>query len=136
SSLEELQADAIAPPVHDKLMELLRQFWIVGGMPEAVANYAQERNFGAVGRVHQSIVGTYRDDFSKYSHGALKERVQLVFDRLPVMVGRKFKYVQVSQDYRSSEIADALRQLCMARVAYKVPHTSANGVPLDAEVND
>src|SRR5215208_4470158 len=86
-TLEELRAGAIAPPVHDKYMELLRQYWIVGGLPEAAANYAANREFSAVSRVHQSIVATYRDDFSKYSHGALKERVQLVFDRLPLMVG-------------------------------------------------
>jgi uncharacterized protein len=135
-TLEELRAGAIAPPVHDKYMELLRQYWIVGGLPEAAANYAANREFSAVSRVHQSIVATYRDDFSKYSHGALKERVQLVFDRLPLMVGRKFKYVRVSQEHRAAELAAALQQLCMARVAYKVRHTAANGVPLEAEVNE
>lgn len=134
--LAELVAGAIAPPVHEKCMELLRHYWIVGGLPEAVATYAAHRDITTIGRVHQSIVATYRDDFSKYSHGALKDRVQLVFDRLPTMVGRKFKYVQISQDHRSSDIAAALQQLCMARVAYKIRHTAANGVPLDAEVNE
>jgi hypothetical protein len=50
----------------------------------------------------------------------------MVFDKLPGMVGRKFKYVQVSRDHRAAELADALRHLCMARVACKVHHTSAN----------
>lgn len=122
--------------VHEKYLALLRQFWVVGGLPEAVANFAEQRNFSAVGRVHQSVVATYRDDFSKYSHGTLRERVQLVFDKLPHMVGRKFKYVQVSSDHRAGELATALQQLCMARVAFKVQHTSANGVPLAAEVGE
>ena len=60
----------------------------------------------------------------------------MVFDRLPGMVGRKFKYVQVSRDHRASELADALRHLCMARVASKIHHTSANGLPLAAEADD
>lgn len=136
SQPEDLASGAIVPPLHEKYSELLRQYLIVGGLPEAVATYAANRDFSTVGRVHQSIVATYRDDFSKYSHGTLKERVQLVFDRLPLMVGRKFKYVHISQDHRSSELSAALQQLCMARVAYKVRHTAANGVPLDAEANE
>ena len=70
------------------------------------------------------------------SHGSLKGRIQTVFDRLPGMVGRKFKYVQVSRDHRAAELADALRHLCMARVASKIHHTSANGVPLAAEADE
>ena len=133
-------ADLSGPPtihaVHDKCMELLRQYFVVGGLPEAVATFAANRDFTTVGRVHQSVVATYRDDFGKYSHGALKNRVQLVFDQLPSLVGRKFKYSHVSHEHRAAELAAALQQLCLARVAYKVHHTSANGVPLGAEVDE
>jgi hypothetical protein len=101
-----------------------------------VASFAADRDLKAVGRVHQSIVATYRDDFGKYSHGALRNRVQLVFDRLPSLVGCKFKYSHVSSEHRAAELATALQQLCMARVAYKVHHTSANGVPLEAEASE
>ena len=135
-SLDDLRSTPMVRAVHDRYMELLRQYWVVGGLPEAVANFAADRNFTTVGRVHQSIVATYRDDFGKYSHGALKNRVQIVFDKLPSLVGRKFKYSQVSHEHRAAELAAALQQLCMARVAYKVRHTSANGVPLGAEADE
>lgn len=135
-SLGEIRAGPMTRAVHEKLMGLLRQYWITGGLPEAVARFTDSRDFSEVSRVHHSIVSTYRDDFAKYSHGALRERVQLVFDRLPALVGRKFKYAHVSHDHRAAELATALEQLCMARIAYKVHHTSANGVPLGAEVND
>ncbi len=82
------------------------------------------------------MIATYRDDFNKYSHGRLRDRIRLVFDRLPAMVGRKFKYVGVSRDHRAAELADALAHLCMARVVWKIPRTAANGLPLDAEVNE
>jgi hypothetical protein len=52
------------------------------------------------------------------------------------MVGRKFKYVQVSRENRAADLASALDQLCMARVAHKVHHSSANGVPLGAQINE
>ena len=136
----EARRDVFPKIVHEKCLELLRLYWVVGGLPEAVAAYAQDGEavygFERAARVLQSVAATYRDDFNKYSHGRLKERIQLVFDRLPNMVGRKFKYVQVSREHRAAELADALRHLCMARVACKVHRTAANGVPLAAEASE
>lgn len=134
-------ADGFPEALHAQYLDLLRQYWVVGGLPEAVSAYAstaagQPRDFESVARVQQNMVATYRDDFAKYSHGRLKERMQLVFDRLPALVGRKFKYVAVSRDHRASELGDALVHLCMARVAWKVQRTAANGLPLGAEVDE
>ncbi|XOV84729.1 MAG: ATP-binding protein [bacterium] len=134
-SLEDIRAQRLPRVVHEKSLSLLKQFWIVGGLPEAVASYVQSGDFADVAHVHHSIVATYRDDFNKYSQGTLKYRVQLVFDRLPRMVGRKFKYAQISRDHRAAELEAALQQLCMARVAARVIHSSANGIPLGAEAN-
>ena len=134
-SLEDIRAQRFPRPLHEKSLSLLRQYWIVGGLPEAVARYVQTGDFAEVARVHHSIVATYRDDFNKYSQGSLKHRVQMVFDRLPMMVGRKFKYAHVSREHRAAELEAALQQLCMARVASRILHSSANGVPLGAESN-
>lgn len=136
-SLDEDVPDAL----HRQYLDLLRQYWVVGGLPEAVSAYVstpgvQPGDFASVARVQQNVLAAYRDDFSKYSHGRLRDRVQLVFDRLPGMVGRKFKFAGVSRDHRAAELADALAHLCMARVAWRVRRTAANGLPLDAEVNE
>ena len=136
-SLDEDIPDAL----HRQYLDVLRQYWVVGGLPEAVSAYvsaseSRPGDFAAVARVQRNLLAAYRDDFSKYSHGRLRDRVRLVFDRLPAMVGRKFKYVGVSRDHRAAELADALAHLCMARVAWKVRRTAANGLPLDAEVNE
>jgi hypothetical protein len=106
---------------------------VVGGLPEAISVYTQTKDFAEVGRVHHSIVTAYREDFNKYNRNHYKDRVQLVFDRLPLSVGRKFKYVQISREHRSAELEVALDQLCKARLATRVLHSSANGVPLGAE---
>jgi hypothetical protein len=134
-SLDDIRMQRVPKPVHDKCLYLLKQYWVVGGLPEAVACFAESGDFEQVVRVQQSILATYRDDFNKYAKGNLKHRVQLTFDRLPNMVGRKFKYASISREYRSSELNTALQQLCMARIVTKVIHSSANGVPLGAEVN-
>ena len=139
-SLADLEG-AFPDAVHRRYMDLLRQYWVVGGLPEAVSGYVQGQGetgsgFERVARIQHSVVATYRDDFSKYSHGTARDRLQITFDRLPGLVGRKFKYVQVSRDHRAAELADALQRLCMARIAFKVCHTAANGVPLAAEMNE
>ena len=139
ASMADLES-ALPEPIHRKCLDLLAQFWVVGGLPEAVARYAESAadDASALSRVHrvqQSMVATYRDDFAKYSHGRTLDRTQMVFDALPGMVGRKFKYAHVSRDHRAAELADALSRLCMARVAHKILHSSANGPPLAAEAN-
>ena len=139
-TVTEARRDVFPKIVHERCLELLRLYWVVGGLPESVAAYAQDGEaaygFERAARVLQSVAATYRDDFNKYSHGRLKARIQLVFDRLPNMVGRKFKYVQVSREHRAVELADALQHLCMARVASKVHRSAANGVPLAAEASE
>ena len=136
----DMRQDVLPEVAHDKCMELLRLYSVVGGLPEAIAAYAHDSGtayaFERVARVQQSVAATYRDDFNKYSHGRLRDRIQLVFDRLPNMVGRKFKYVQVSREHRAAELADALQHLCMARVACRVHRTAANGVPPAAEASE
>ena len=124
-------------PLHRKRLDLLRRYWVVGGLPEAVAAFVRApgrgTDFEPVSRALQSVVATYRDDFGRY--GRSPDRIRMVFDRLPHLAGRKFKCVEVSRDHRAAEIAAALDHLCMARVACKVFRTGANGVPLAAEAN-
>ena len=119
--------------VHQKLLDQLQEFWIVGGMPEAVFSYANSKNYNDVARVHHSVVDTYRDDFNKYTNSKQYKLVQLVFDQLPAHTGRKLKNANISPDYRSGDIANALQQLCLAKIVSKVYHSSANGIPLGAE---
>ena len=132
--------DALPTAVHERCADMLRLYSVVGGMPEAVAAYVENdeagQAFDRVARIQQSVVATYRDDFNKYSHGRRNERVRLLFDRLPALVGRKFKFTHVSRDHRAADLSDALRHLCMARVAAQVRHTAANGVPLAAEASE
>lgn len=140
-SLSDMESGAFPMALHFRFLDLVRQYWVVGGLPEAVSAYVAAgespgHEFARVSRVQHSVVAAYRDDFNRYSHGRLRDRIQIVFDRLPVMVGRKFKYVQVSRDHRAAELADALRHLCMAGVASKIRHTAANGIPLAAEANE
>ena len=136
-SLRDIREDGLPGVLHRKCLDLLRRFWVVGGLPEAVAAFVDGSrgglDFEPVSRVLQSVVATYRDDFGKY--GRSRDRIRMVFDRLPHLVARKFKYAEVSREHRAADVGAALEHLCMARVACKVFRTAANGVPLAAEVN-
>lgn len=128
--------DAIEPFVHNRLMELLRIYFFVGGMPEAVQVYAETQRFKAVSEVHNSIIETYREDFPKYIGSRNLSRMQNVFNFAARNIGKKVKYSQFSNQDKSATIKADIELLCMARVLSKVIHSHANGLPLQAEMED
>jgi hypothetical protein len=135
-SLDEIrQGDAILGPIHDMLLEEMRTYLLVGGMPDALATWIDSRSFVAVSQVHQELLATYRDDFSKYSGRIARERLDEVTQSVPRMLGNKFKYVNVNRQIRSDSVKQALHLLCTARVVHKVLASNATGIPLGATVN-
>jgi len=71
-SLDNICGHSLPKPIHEKCLSLLKQYWIVGGLPEAIASYVQLGDFMEVSRVLHSIVATYRDGFNKYSHDSAR----------------------------------------------------------------
>lgn len=122
----------ILEPVHQKLLLALREYFIVGGMPEAVQVYAQTRQFDRVAEVHHSILQTYKDDFGKYARGAALERIRHVFESIPLTIGQKIKYRAYHPDWKAADIREALELLERAGLLIKVVHSDASGLPLDA----
>lgn len=129
-------ADEAPAEIHGELSRLLRQYLVVGGMPEAVAAFAGNGSYLECEQIQESVLATYRDDFGKYSHRVQLRRVEKVFARAPALVGRKFMYSQVDREERARDLGEALQLLQRARVVHKVRHTHANGVPLGAEADE
>jgi len=122
--------------MHRELLRLLRQYLVIGGLPEAVAVFAENESYRECEQIQQSILATYRDDFSKYASKVKHRRLEKVFAGAPRLVGSKFMFSQIDREERSRDLSEALRLLCLARVAHQVWHTAANGLPLAAEAND
>ncbi len=122
--------------LHDELMSLFRVYCIVGGMPEAVQIYQNSGSLLDVDSVKQSIILTYRDDFNKYGKRVNNSRLQKVFQKLPLQVGQKLKYVNLDRNEKSSDLKVALHLLALARIYTPVYHSAANGLPLRAESNE
>ncbi len=117
---------------HDKLLVLLREFLFLGGMPEVVAKLVETDDPFTAGVVHQSLLDTFENDLAKYSSGTALERMRNVFQKLPLHVGKKIKYVNFSKEDQAKEIKQSLNQLAMAQLWYPVFHSDGTGLPLGA----
>jgi uncharacterized protein len=129
-------AQPINDVVHARLLELLRLYYFIGGMPEAVKCYAETRTLSTVSEVHSTLIQTYRDDFPKYIGNRNLGRIQHVFDYAARSVGNKVKYSQYASAEKSATIKTDIDLLCAARVLSKVRHCHCNGLPLQAELDE
>jgi predicted AAA+ superfamily ATPase len=125
--------DEIQQPYHLKLTRLLRHYAAVGGMPEVVQAHIEKTGMKELNRIKHSILDTFKLDFHKYKKKNNPKLLAVIFDSLPLHIGKKLKYTGIDRAYKSNDIAKALHLLCLAKVAFKVFNTSCNGIPLGAE---
>jgi len=122
-------------PLHQKLVEKLKTFFITGGMPEAVAEYAATGDFLKTGQVHTDLLLTYRDDFAKYKAKGSATLINEVFESVVRQAPGKFVYERAVAGAGVEQVKKSLNLLIMAGLVYPVTHTSGNGIPLGAEAN-
>ena len=121
---------------HAKLIEYFRLYLLVGGMPEAVLAWIQTKDFNRCRNIQEDIVLTYEDDFSKYKKRANPDLLRTTMRGICHQTGEKITFRQISADYQSSQIREALRLLTLAGIVTPVVATSGNGLPLDAEADE
>ena len=119
--------------IHNELSNLLRDYTIIGGMPEVVGEYLENRNFGEFLNIQSSIIETFIADFPKYTKRTNIKYITTVFNAVPLQLGRKLKYTNISTLYQSRELGEALELLEKAGLMNRVYHSSSNGIPLEAE---
>ena len=122
--------------IHQKLMDLLRTYLIVGGMPAVVKEYLESRNFLNCQRIQNSLLQAYRSDFGKYAKSSELKYLQKVFDEAPRLVGNRIKYSNIDPHSKSRDIKQALNLLKLAGIVYPVYATAASGLPLGAQANE
>jgi uncharacterized protein len=122
--------------IHEQLMALFKEYLLVGGMPAVVSNWVTERSLGQVHQIQTDLLATYRDDFGKYRGRIAMERFDEVLMAIPKMLGQKVVFSQVNKNIQSAAIKQVLTLLEKARVCHRVVSTSANGIPLGAEIKE
>jgi len=122
-------------PVHKQLLDRLKIFLLIGGMPEAVSSYAQSRDILQSQVILEDIITTFRDDFSKYRTKMPAVILNEVFESVMHQAQGKFIYEHAAVETANARIKQALDLLIMAGLAIPVTHSAANGIPLGAQTN-
>lgn len=119
--------------IHEKYVDLLRQYYYVGGMPEAVKVFIETDGLQAVRNVQKSILNGYEKDFSKHAPKDQVARIRLVWQTLPSQLfkeNKKFIYGSFKPGARAKDFEIAIQWLVDAGLVYKVPLCKELKLPL------
>lgn len=122
--------------LHKKALGYYRKFLVLGGMPAIVSAYLSGKaDILSCQTLMDDLINTYEDDFAKYKKRFPASSIKEVFRSVARQNGKKFIYERASNELNRLQIKNALELLTMAGMIIPVTHTSANGIPLGAQVN-
>ena len=120
--------------IHKRLGDLLRQYVVVGGMPEAVNTFIATHNIGQVVQIQKDIIDEYKDDMVKYADDSDKSRIRECFESIPKQLSKenkKFQYSVVRKKGRASEYLGSLQWIEDAGIIRRCYNLSITELPLD-----
>lgn len=106
--------ETVPSAMHEKMMQLFREFIVVGGMPRVVSEFVESHNFINVLKIQQEIVRNYLDDIAKYAEGTEKAKARECFLSIPKQLAKdykKFQYSLVRQGGSARKYAGSLMWL-------------------------
>ncbi len=118
---------------HDKLIERLKMYYIIGGMPEAVKAWVEDSDIKEADRILMSIINAYESDFGKHTPLYDVPKIRLIWNSLPSQLAKenkKFLYSAVKQGARAREYENALNWLKNADLIIKVPRITKPALPI------
>ena len=118
----------------DQFEEVLRNYYYIGGMPEAVEKFITTHDYAKVRRVQRELIKSYKRDFSKHAPNDVLPRISLVWDSIPTHLAKenkKFVYAVIKFGARAKEYETAIKWLVDAGLAYRHTRVSKGEVPLD-----
>lgn len=124
---------AALTPLRGMLTELLRQYYFVGGMPEAVKAYVERGDIWEVRSIHSKIIDAYRNDMSKHVPKQQMQRINMVWNSIPSQLARdnkKFIYGALRKGARANDFEIAIQWLVDSGLVHKVHRISKPVVPL------
>lgn len=119
----------------NEYIELLKQYYFVGGMPEAVRQFAENRDFKEVRDIQKAILLAYEQDFSKHAPNDIVPRIRMLWNSIPAQLAKenkKFIYGIIRQGARSKDYELALAWLIDCGLLHKINRVTKSAVPLKA----
>lgn len=120
---------------HEKLIEKLRLYYFIGGMPEVVAEYIQNNNLEAVRSIQKKIITGYENDFAKHAPNEVVPKIKMVWQSLIGQLSkenRKFIYGQIKKGARAKDFEAAINWLTDAGLILKVNRVEKPTIPLNS----
>ncbi len=118
-----------------RYIELLKQYYYIGGMPEAVLSFSGNRDFREVRDIQRRILISYEHDFSKHAPNDIVPRIRMVWNSIPAQLAkenRKFIYGLIRQGARAKEYELAISWLADCGLIHQVHNVSKPALPLKA----
>ena len=106
--------EKIPDDINEKFRNILREYIIVGGMPEVVADFAARKDFGRVQQIQEKILSSYDDDIANHATGVEKVKVRKCYDSVPRQLAKenkKFKYSEVEKKSTARKYSDSVMWL-------------------------
>ena len=119
----------------EKYIHYLRQYYFIGGMPEAVLSFKNHNDFQEVRAIQKQILSAYEQDFSKHAPYSIVPRIRMLWNAIPAQLAKenkKFIYKVVKPGARAKEYELALSWLIDCGLIYKVTRALKPGIPLKA----
>ena len=127
--------ESISDIFFNMLEEKLKAYFIVGGMPEAVNSWVNEKDIEKVNKILDNILVAYESDFSKHTSNSEANKTSLVWNSIPSQLAKenkKFLYQTIKEGARAREYEGALNWLNDANLVFKVSNVNKNAIPLKA----
>lgn len=116
-------------------IDALKHYYFVGGMPEAVRSFAENKDFNEVSDIQKRILAAYEQDFSKHAPNEIVPKIRMLWNAIPSQLAKenkKFIYSLVREGARAKEYETAIMWLSDCGLVHKVSRVNAAGIPLKA----
>lgn len=116
-------------------IDALKHYYFVGGMPEAVQSFAEDKDFNEVREIQKRILTAYEQDFSKHAPNEIVPRLRMLWNSIPSQLAKenkKFIYGLIREGARAKDYEMAMMWLSDCGLVYKVSRVNAAGIPLRA----
>ena len=117
------------------LIDLLKYYYFVGGMPEAVLSFATEKDFNKVRRIQNRILEAYEQDFSKHAPNESVPKLRMLWNSIPSQLAKenkKFIYGLIREGSRAKDYESAIMWLTDCGLVHKVSRVTVGHLPLKA----
>ena len=137
--IEKLDTNTLIPKMFaDKLITLLKTYYVTGGMPEVVATWIESKDIAEVERIQDVILSSYELDFAKHAPSVDFPKLSLIWKSIPDQLAKengKFVYGHVRPGARAKDMEDSMQWLVSAGMVYKVNKIEKPSIPLSAYSN-